>query len=128
MCVCVCVSACAPGPSPEPMYYKSSHCKIIFGFSRPASNYHWPFLHHSHFPFTPTTQLLHSPHTLSLPLVALTLTCERTHTSKQRFFGLNKLFLLGYLQGGIETKGLKGGSDLALFVLLNDHLNQAHLI
>lgn len=41
LCVCVCVFAYVLGPSPEPMYYKCSHCKIIFGFSRLASNYYW---------------------------------------------------------------------------------------
>jgi len=121
-CVSVCVRACVLGPSPEPMYYKSSRCKIIFGFSRPTSNYYWHLILFTPFtdPFNPTTSHPLSHSVLSLSL-SLSLTHTHTHTHRHTHFsaealGLNKHFLLGYLLGGIVAGHWISieGSDLAL--------------
>lgn len=80
----VCVCAYVLGPSPEPMYYKSSRSKIIFGFSRPASNYYWHlifFLTPFTVPFTP------APISPSLSFLS------HTHTLKWSFWTESALFI-----------------------------------
>ena len=113
--LCVCVSVSVLGPSPEPMYYKCSHCKIIFGFSRPGSNYNWHLILFAPFtdPLTPAPVILSLSLSLSLCLsLSLHLSLFPSCLQLLQFFYRFKKTRIG--AGDWISNG---GSDLALFRL-----------